>query len=94
MNVRIRLGRGVPMQRRKGKNRHVALALAGLLAPASVMAFILAIWRIAADMSATTKFAIDEGPFSHWHVWIVIAVVLAVAAVRLNRYGREGEPEA
>jgi len=93
MNVRIRLGRGVPMQHRKGKNRHVALALAGVFAPASVMAFILALWRIAADMSATTKFAITEGPFSHWHVWVVIAVVLAVTAVRLNRYGRGEESQ-
>ncbi|MEZ5398274.1 MAG: hypothetical protein R2729_01310 [Bryobacteraceae bacterium] len=92
MLVRLRLGRGTEFQDREGKNRPLALASAGLLAPAAVMAFILAMWRLAADLSLASNFAIEEGPLSHWHVWVLLAAVLAIAAVKLNRYGRGGRP--
>jgi len=90
MHVRIRLGRGVPKQRMQGKNRRLALALAGLLVPVSFLAFILAFWRLAADLSYAGEFAIQEGLFSHWHVWIGIAAALSYLTHRLNRYGRGG----
>jgi hypothetical protein len=83
--------RGVTIQQRKGKNRQLALAASSLLIPASLMAFVLAVWRLMADMSYASEFAIGEGIFSHWHVWVFIAVILIVAAVRLNRYGRGGK---
>ncbi|MEZ5351493.1 MAG: hypothetical protein R2762_02565 [Bryobacteraceae bacterium] len=89
--MRIRLGRGTQFQHREGKNRPLALAGAGLLAPAAVMAFILALWRLAADLSLTSNFAIAEGPLSHWHVWVLLAAMLAIAAIKLNRYGRGGD---
>jgi hypothetical protein len=91
MLVRIRLGRGSEFQHREGKNRPLALASAGLLAPAAVMAFLLAIWRVAADLSLASSFAIEEGILSHWHVWMFMAALLAFAAVKLNRYGRGGD---
>ncbi len=91
MWVRIRLGRGTQFQHRDGKNRPLALAGAGLMAPAAVMAIILAVWRLAADLSLASNFAITEGPLSHWHVWVVLAATLAYGAVKLNRYGRGGD---
>lgn len=90
MFVRIRMGRGAALERREGKNRHVALAVAGLLGPVALMALLLAVWRIAAEMELASRFAIEDGVFSHWHVWGAIAFVLGVAAERLNRYGRGG----
>ena len=90
MVLRIRLGRGVAIERKYGKNRQLALALAGLLMPAAFIAFVLAFWRLAADLSYANEFAIPDGLFSHWQVWIGIAVALTYLVVRLNRYGRGG----
>lgn len=90
MNVRIRLPRGVPIDSKTGKNRHMALTFASLLVPGAMMASVLALWRLAADLSYTNAFAISEGLFSHWAPWAAIAIGLGVLAQRLNRYGRNG----
>ncbi len=90
MNVRIRLPRGIPIDSKTGKNRHMALTFASLLVPGAMMASVLAFWRLAADLSYTNEFAISEGVFSHWAPWAVIAIVLALIAQRLNHYGRSG----
>jgi hypothetical protein len=90
MRIRLRFGSGARVHYKYGKNRRVALAAASLLAPAAVGAFLLAIWRLAADMQYAGKFAISGGFFSHWHVWFAIAAALTLICVRLNRYGRGG----
>jgi hypothetical protein len=90
MNVRIRFPRGVPIDSKSGKNRHMALTFASLLVPGAMMASLLALWRLAADLSYANEFAISEGVFSHWAPWAVIAIVLALLAQRLNHYGRSG----
>lgn len=93
MNVKIRLPRGVPIEQKTGKNRHIAITFAWLLAPAVMIAFLLAVWRLAADMSYANEFAIREGIFSHWHVWLVIAAALSFVVQKLSRYGRSGRFE-
>src|SRR6266702_4153295 len=55
MLLRIRFGRGRQIQRRKGKNRRLALAFGALLTPAAVMASVLGLWRLAADYSPTGR---------------------------------------
>jgi hypothetical protein len=90
MVVRIRLQSGPPLQRKRGKNSHLALAGGALLAPASLMAYALGFWRMASDMGMAGAFGIS-GVFSHWQVWIALAVTLHIAASILNRYGRAGE---
>jgi hypothetical protein len=92
MIARIRLRRGRPIQRRRGKNRHVALAFAALLVPASLMAYVLGFWRLLADMGIVGQFAIT-GVFSHWQIWIAVGVSLHLVAYSLNRYGRGGDLE-
>jgi hypothetical protein len=86
MLIRIRLPRGRPIEARLGKNRQLAAVLGGILTPASVTAFLMGFWRIAADLSYASAFAIDEGLFSHWHTWIILAFTLAYCASRLKRY--------
>ena len=88
MVVRIRLGRGPKIGKHLGKNRQAALALAALLTPATLLASVLALWRIAADMNWTASFAIASGLFSHWQVWLGTALLLQLCAHLLNRYGR------
>jgi hypothetical protein len=90
MNVRIRLPRGVPVDSKSGKNRHMAFTFASLLVPGAMMASVLAVWRLASDLSYANRFAISEGVFSHWAPWAAIAIVLGLLAQRLNHYGRSG----
>lgn len=87
MLVRIRLARGRKLQQKGRKNQHVALAFAALLVPAAVMAYVLAGWRLMADVNVTGQFPITTGLFSHWLVWFVVASVLNIAAILLNRWG-------
>jgi hypothetical protein len=89
MIVRIQLGTGRPIQRKLGKNRHLALAFGALLGPVSLMAYVLGFWRLAADMGIAPEPG-TTGLFSHWQVWIVGAVFLHLCSSMLNRYGRRG----
>jgi hypothetical protein len=91
MIVRIRFGRPAHIENKPRKNRRVALAMASLLIPVAVMASVLGIWRLGADLKITGDFAIASGLFSHWQVWIASAIVLAFLARLLNRYGRSDD---
>jgi len=70
--------------------RRLALAAAALMTPAALMAGVLGLWRIGADLQWTNGFAIPSGLFSHWQVWLGAAFVLQLCAHILNRYGRGG----
>ena len=58
---------------------------ATLLQPAAVMAYVLAFWRLGSDLNITGQFAISKGIFSHWQVWLALAVATHLAAIILNR---------
>ncbi len=89
MRVRIRLGKRVPVSARRAKNQRVAQAIAVLLKPAALLAFVLGFWKIAADLNWTGGgFAIPSGLFSHWQVWLGGAAVLQLCSYALNRYGK------
>jgi len=55
------------------------------------MAAGLAAWRLGADLKWTGQFAISEGLFSHWQVWVAMAAILQTFAALLIRYGRGGK---
>jgi hypothetical protein len=76
------------VRQKRRKNQHVALAMASLLTPAAVMACVLTLWRLAADLSFTGQFPITDGLFSHWQVWLTVAATLQFSAILLNRYGK------
>jgi hypothetical protein len=88
MLVRIQLRSETRVRQKRRKNQHVALAMASLLTPAAVMACVLTLWRLAADLNATGRFPIGDGLFSHWQVWLTVAATLQSSAVALNRYGK------
>ncbi len=54
--------------------------LVALLSPASVMALVLGLWRLTADLDWTGSFLISKGFFSHWQVWIALAFALKLGA--------------
>ncbi len=88
MVVRIRLGKGPKPAAKRVQNRRIALGISALLTPSALMALVLAIWRIGAELNLTGSFAIPSGPFSHWQVWMGAAAFLQLCASALNRYGR------
>jgi hypothetical protein len=77
-----------------GRPKAFALALAALLMPASLAAFTMAIWRVAADLHWTGDFIISSGFLSHWQVWLVAASLLLLCASILNRWGTRDNDEA
>ena len=90
MKVRIRLKVGSTVKNSTGKNRNAALAIAALVTPATLLAFVLAFWRMSSDLGVTAAFPITTGLFSHWQVWLAIALAAQFVTTVLNRYGREG----
>jgi hypothetical protein len=92
MVVRIRLRKGPPVKRKRGKNRHLASAFGALLIPGSLMAYVLGFWRLAADMGLVREFGI-KGTFSHWQLWMAGAILLHIGSSILSRYGRGGTLE-
>ena len=90
MIVRIHFGQGRAVRKTPGKNRHVALASAALLAPISLMAYVLGLWRLSSDLGIAREFGL-RGVFSHWQLWIALGVSFHIIAFVLNRYGRGGE---
>ena len=69
--------------------------LPALLTPAAVIALVLGLWRVTADLGWTGEFLISGGLFSHWQVWIALAVALQLAAValvaKINSHGKISE---
>lgn len=90
MRLRIQLQTGRPIQRKAGKNRHLALAGGALLVPASLMAYVMGIWRLASDVGVAGNWGIT-GLFSHWQVWIATGGLIQLGSVVLTGYGRAGE---
>lgn len=91
MVVRIRFGKGLKVGKRRRKNRRIALAVAAMLTPAAFLVGVIGVWRLAADLGFTARFAISSGIFSHWQVWLATAVLLQICARLLNRYGKSGD---
>jgi hypothetical protein len=92
MVVRIRFGKGQRVARKRRKNRRLAMAFASFLTPASVMAAALGVWGLAEGPNWTSHFAISNGIFSHWQVWLAFAALLQTGSHYLNRYGRADDP--
>ena len=91
MVVRIRLTYGSALRNTAVANRQFALMLSSLMTPVALMAGALGCWRIAADLKWTGAFAISQGVFSRWQVWIALAIAIQFAAFILHRYGRGEE---
>ncbi len=94
MVLRIRFGARPKVGKKARRNRRLALAIASLLTPAAALTFVLALWRIAADLNWAGSFAITTGFFSHWQVWLAAAALLQFCAHILNRYAKTGQTAA
>ena len=91
MIIRVRLQTGPRIRKAKGKNRHIAAAVAALLWPAVLVAYVLGAWALFAQIRLAGAFGIPNGLFSHWQVWLATAFSLHLGNTILSRYGREGD---
>ena len=89
MIVRLQLGKGHRVNRKSGKNRHIAVVFGSLLVPIALMAYVLALWSLSADLGVTQEFALT-GLFAHWQVWLAAGGLVQLAASFLNRYAESG----
>jgi hypothetical protein len=70
----------------------VAQAAGVVLTPTAVMALVLSMWRIAADLHWTSSFVILTGPFSSWEVWLGLAALLKLCEFVVNRMAKRAIP--
>lgn len=64
-----------------------------LLTPSSLIALVFGLWRIGVDLEWTEAFPIEAGFFSHWQVWIALAIALKFAASSLQIRARSKASE-
>ena len=89
MVIRIKFRSGPAVKREGRKNRHLALAAVTLLTPGVLTAAALGAWKLAADLRMAGQFAIADGLFSHWQVWLGVAGILQLSVIVLIRYGND-----
>ena len=65
------------------KVRELMLASASLLTPLCVMAYVLAFWRLAADLGMAREGA-PQGMFSHWQMWLAVGAGLQLLSRKLG----------
>ena len=66
-------------------SRDAAQAVSALLTPVAVIALVLGMWRFGTDLGWTEDFVISNGLFSHWQIWIALAIALQALASMLSR---------
>ncbi len=54
----------------------LANVLVALLTPAAMLALVMGLWRVAADLGWAGAFLVTGGFFSHWQVWIAFSAGL------------------
>ncbi len=52
------------------------------------VAYVLAAWRLGADLEWTGQFFVSNGVLSHWQVWLAAAFLLQASGTAVGRLGR------
>jgi hypothetical protein len=65
--------------------RRYAPVVSYLMTPVALVAYVLAFWRLGADLNWVGEFFISQGLLSRWQVWLVLAIATQFAAKELNR---------
>jgi len=60
-------------------------AIGQLLTPVAVVSYVLAVWRLGADLDWMESFFITSGLLSHWQVWLALAILIQMMAAYLTR---------
>lgn len=68
------------VRRTVATSAQAADVLVALVTPSALVAFVMGLWRLTADLGWTETFPISTGFFSHWLVWIALAIGLKFGA--------------
>ncbi len=71
------------LKRTVATSEQAADVLVALVTPSAVVASVMGLWRLTADLGWTESFPISNGFFSHWMVWIALAIGLKFGASEL-----------
>lgn len=74
-----------PSQSARRRLEMGADVVAIVLDPVALAALSLGLWRLGADMNWTGNFFIGDGLFSHWQVWLALAVSTKLLHISLRR---------
>jgi hypothetical protein len=89
MRVRIPMKAGVKPQRVREADRNAAAFLSDLCRPVMLIAYVMAAWRILYELRWGHKFGIDDGIWSHWQAWGVVAFLSHLIWSRSRRHARQ-----
>ena len=64
------------LRRTTTASAEAADVLVALVVPTSLIALVLGLWRLTVDVGWTQDFPISSGFFSHWQVWVALAIGL------------------
>ena len=56
-----------------------------LMTPVALTAYVMAAWRLGADLNLFAEFFISKGLLSRWQVWLALAVAVQMSARHLNK---------
>jgi hypothetical protein len=88
MDVRLETTINPVLERVEKASQETAPVVGYLLTPVALAGYVLAFWRLAADLKWVGEFFISNGLFSHWQVWLAVAICIHILATYLNRFGR------
>jgi hypothetical protein len=71
----------------QGFSRQLADVLVALLTPSAVVALVMALWRVCADLGWAGTFLIADGFFSHWQVWLALSIGLKLISSTMIAWG-------
>ena len=54
------------------------------LDPAALLALVFGLWRLGIDLGWTQDFVIAQGLFSHWQVWLALAIGIKMSGSLLK----------
>ena len=65
---------GIAIGRFNVLSKEAANFIGAFLDPVALLALVFGLWRLGVDLDWTGDFVIAEGLFSHWQVWIALAI--------------------
>jgi hypothetical protein len=66
-------------------SRDAANVIGAFVNPTALLAAVFGFWRLGVDLGWTGDFVIEQGLFSHWLVWIALAVGIKSSEGWLNK---------
>ena len=69
------------------KQRRYASVVGFFMTPFALTCYVLAFWRLGADLNWLGEFFITKGLLSRWQVWLAMGIATQLLANQLNRFG-------